>query len=228
MGGWGTQYRALSINRATEPASKCRPEYPVTPIRPAPWRRFLSRTAIGSACAASTLPEPAPKPKNKIAAQIATFLRLGIVAWPPIADRSAKAQEISRKNEPFPLFGDRKESLIEKKLQRSQDFCFLTRKIAATGRNAGWHAERTQRPTLCAAYRTGMRWRNFTIMYARADKTRLSGEIALKRSLGQGFQLVFSTFETNLAKISVPTVHFSVISPESPTFRTQEYKIARF
>ena len=97
-----------------------------------------------------------------------------------------------------------------------------------TGRNAEWHAERTQRPTLYAAYRTGMRWRNFTIMYARADKTRLSGEIALKRSLGQGFQLVFSTFETNLAKISVPTVHFSVISPESPTFRTQEYKIARF
>lgn len=161
--------------------------------------------------------------------------------WPPIADRSTKAQEISRKNEPFPLFGDRKESLIEKKLQRSQDFCFLTRKIAATGRSGRWragrtngakrgmaHAERTQRPTLCAAYRTGMRWRNFTILYARADKTRLSGEITLKRILGQGFQLVFSTFETNLAKISVPTVHFSAISPESPTFRTQEYKIARF
>lgn len=61
MGGWGTQYRASSINRATEPASKCRPEYPVTPIRPAPWRRFLSRTAIDAACAASTLPEPAPE-----------------------------------------------------------------------------------------------------------------------------------------------------------------------
>ena len=54
--------------------------------------------------------------------------------WPPIADRSTKAQEISRKNEPFPLFGDRKESLIAKKLQRSQDFCFHTRRIAATGR----------------------------------------------------------------------------------------------
>ena len=80
-------------------------------------------------------PSPLRKPKNKIAAQIATFLRLGIVAWPPIADRSTKVQEISRKNEPFPLFGDRKESLIAKKLQRSQDFCFLTRKIAATGRS---------------------------------------------------------------------------------------------
>ena len=142
-------------------------------------------------------PSPLRKPKNKIAAQIATFLRLGIVAWPPIADRSTKAQEISRKNEPFPLFGDGKGSVITKKLQRSQDFCFLTRKIAATGRNAGWHAERTQRPTLCAAYRTGMRWRNFTIMYARADKTRLSGEIALKRTLGQ----VFSSFSVHLKQI---------------------------
>ncbi len=87
-------------------------------------------------------PSPLRKPKNKIAAQVATFLRLGIVAWPPIADRSTKAQEISRKNEPFPLFGDRKESLIEKKLQRSQDFCFLTRKIAATGRSGRWRAGR--------------------------------------------------------------------------------------
>lgn len=135
--------------------------------------------------------------KTKLRPKLQLFLRLGIVAWPPIADRSAKAQEISRKNEPFPLFGDRKEPLIEKKLQRSQDFCFLTREIAATGRNAGWHAERTQRPTLCAAYRTGMRWRNFTIMYARADKTRLSGEIALKRTLGQ----VFSSFSVHLKQI---------------------------
>ena len=88
-------------------------------------------------------PSPLRKPKNKIAAQIATFLRLGIVAWPPVADRGTKAQEISRKNEPFPLFGDRKESLIEKKLQRSQDFCFPTRKIAATGRSGRWRAGRT-------------------------------------------------------------------------------------
>lgn len=78
-------------------------------------------------------PSPLRKPKNKIAAQVATFLRLGIVMWPPIADRSTKAQEISRKNEPFPLFGDRKESLIEKKLQRSQDFCFLTRRNRRNG-----------------------------------------------------------------------------------------------
>ena len=65
------------------------------------------------------------------------------------------------------------------------------------------------------------RWRNFTILYARADKIRLSGKIRLFCTLGQGFRLVFSTLEANLAKNSVPTVHFSVISPESPTFRAQ-------
>ena len=72
------------------------------------------------------------------------------------------------------------------------------------------------------------RWQNFTILYARADKTRLFGKIRLFCTLGQGFRLVFSTLEANLAKSSVPTVHFSVISPESPTFRAQAYKKARF
>ena len=81
-------------------------------------------------------PSPLRKPKNKIAAQIATFLRLGIVAWPPIADLNPKMQEISRKKEPFPLCGDGKESAIAKKLQKSRDFCFRTRIIAATGRTA--------------------------------------------------------------------------------------------
>ena len=72
------------------------------------------------------------------------------------------------------------------------------------------------------------RWQNFTILYARADKTRLFGKIRLFCTLGQGFRLVFSTLEANLAKNSVPTVHFSVISPESPTFRAQAYKIVKF
>lgn len=72
------------------------------------------------------------------------------------------------------------------------------------------------------------RWQNFTILYARADKTRLFGKIRLFCTLGQGFRLVFSTLEANLAKSSVPTVHFSVISPESPTFRAQAYKIVKF
>lgn len=74
------------------------------------------------------------KPKNKIAAQIATFLRLGIVVWRPIADRDTKMQGISRKKDPFPLCGGGKEPVIAKKLQKSRDFCFHTRRIAATRR----------------------------------------------------------------------------------------------
>lgn len=85
-------------------------------------------------CRSHAAPSLLRKPKNKKTAQIATFLRLGIVAWPPIADRDPKMQEISRKKEPFPLCGDGKESVIAKKLQKSRDFCFRTRKIAATGR----------------------------------------------------------------------------------------------
>lgn len=72
------------------------------------------------------------------------------------------------------------------------------------------------------------RWQNFTILYARADKTRLFGKIRLFCTLGQGFLLVFGTLEANLAKNSAPTVHFSVVSPESPTFRAQAYKIVKF
>ena len=132
-------------------------------------------------------PSPLRKPKNKIAAQVATFLRLGIVAWPPIADRSTKAQEISRKNEPFPLFGDRKESLIEKKLQRSQDFCFLTRKIAATGRSGRWRAGRM---VACGTdergeTRDGMRNGRNDLRCARRTERECDGKISLLCTLGQ-------------------------------------------
>lgn len=70
-------------------------------------------------------------------------------------------------------------------------------------------------------------WRNFTILYARADKIRLFGKIRLFCTLGQGFLLVFGTLKANLAKNSVPAVHFSIISPESPTFRAQAYIIVK-
>lgn len=73
-------------------------------------------------------------PKTKLRPKLQLFLRLGVVAWPPIADRDTKMQEISRKKDPFPLCGGGKESVIAKKLQKSRDFCFHTRKIAATGR----------------------------------------------------------------------------------------------
>ena len=147
---WGVGHAipSSSINRATEPASKRCPEYPVTPIRPAPWRRFLSRTAIDSVCPLPRCPSPLRKPKNKVAAQMATILRLGIVAWPPIADRSAKAQEISRNNEPFPLFGDRKESLIEKSCREARIFVFTLEESPQRGGSCGKHVKSQRRKRL--------------------------------------------------------------------------------
>ena len=61
MGGEARNSESRRSTGATKPAPKRCPESPVMPTRPAPWRRFLSRTAIDSACAASTLPEPAPE-----------------------------------------------------------------------------------------------------------------------------------------------------------------------
>ena len=69
--------------------------------------------------------------------------------WPPIADRSTKAQEISRINEPFPLFGDRKESLIENSCREARIFVFSLGKSPQQGeagggvRGAWWRAGRT-------------------------------------------------------------------------------------
>lgn len=137
-GGWGTQYRASSINRATEPASKRRPEYPMMSIRPAPWRRLLSRTAIDSACAA-----PAP---------------------------------------PQARSGN-----LKTKLQRSQDFCFLTRKIAATGRSGRWRAGRMVAGGTDerGETRNGMRNGRNDLRCARRTERECDDEISLFCTLGQ-------------------------------------------
>ena len=113
-------------------------------------------------------PSPLRKPKNKIAAQVATFLRLGIVAWPPIADRSTKAQEISRKNEPFPLFGDRKESLIEKSCKEARIFVFTLEESPQQGET-----------------RDGMRNGRNDLRCARRTERECDGEISLLCTLGQ-------------------------------------------
>lgn len=126
------------LERSAVPASCCS-SAPFRWYDPMPFRRVflpvspMVRVLNLSHFTHGTLWKLSREAKNKKSIQLATFLRLGIVAWPPIADRSTKAQEISHKNEPFPLFGDRKESLIEKKLQRSQDFCFLTRRNRRNG-----------------------------------------------------------------------------------------------
>ena len=64
------------------------------------------------------------EPENKKSVRIATFLRLGIVAWLQIADRGVKTWIIGHKAADFSLCRGGRESLIEKKLQRSENFCF--------------------------------------------------------------------------------------------------------
>ena len=84
--GVGHAIASLVDQQGDQTAPKRCPESPVAPIRTAPWRRFLSRTAIDAACAAPAL---------------------------------SRARSGNPKT---------------KKLQKSQDFCFRTRRIAATGR----------------------------------------------------------------------------------------------
>ena len=78
--------------------------------------------------------EPAPETQKQNNGPNCNFFAIRNCAWPPIADWDPKMQEICRKKDPFPLCEDGKESVIAKKLQKSRDFCFHTRRIAATGR----------------------------------------------------------------------------------------------
>lgn len=63
-------------------------------------------------------------PRNKKSGQDATFLRLRIVGWCQYVDRGLKNAVNSCKTALFPLCGNGRESVIEKKLQKRQDFCF--------------------------------------------------------------------------------------------------------
>ena len=71
--------------------------------------------------------------KNKKSIQLATFLRLGIVACLPNRRLKRKNADNLLFGSPIPLCGDRRESLIEKKLQRSQFFCFCNKRICRNG-----------------------------------------------------------------------------------------------
>lgn len=62
--------------------------------------------------------------KNKKSIQIATFLRLGIVARFQNTDRQRKTAGNQLRDSLFPLYGGEKESLIANKLQKRPDFCF--------------------------------------------------------------------------------------------------------
>ena len=71
--------------------------------------------------------------KNKKSIQLATFLRLGIVAYLPNRWLKHKSADNLLFGSPIPLCGDGRESLIEKKLQRSQFFCFCNKRIYRNG-----------------------------------------------------------------------------------------------
>ena len=71
--------------------------------------------------------------KNKKTDFSATFLRLGIVACLPNRRLKRKNADNLLFGSPIPLCGDRRESLIEKKLQRSQFFCFCNKRIYRNG-----------------------------------------------------------------------------------------------
>ena len=71
--------------------------------------------------------------KNKKSIQLATFLRLGIVACLPNRRLKRKNADNLLFGSPIPLCGDGRESLIEKKLQRSQFFCFCNKRIYRNG-----------------------------------------------------------------------------------------------
>lgn len=93
------------------------------------------RDSVRDGGAAPAPPKPVSETQNKIADQIATFLRLGIAAWPLIADLATKEQEISRKSTHSRFAGNGKESVIAKKLQKKPKFLFSQWKNRRNGVN---------------------------------------------------------------------------------------------
>ena len=71
--------------------------------------------------------------KNKKSIQIATFLRLGIVAC--LTNRRLKRKNADNLlfGSPIPLCGDGRESLIEKKVAEKLVFCFCNKRIYRNG-----------------------------------------------------------------------------------------------
>ncbi len=86
-------------------------------------------------------PKPVSETQNKIADQIATFLRLGIAAWPLIADLGTKEQEISRKA-PIPaLRGTEKSPQSQKSCKETEIFVFTIEEPPQRGKSHKRHTE---------------------------------------------------------------------------------------
>ena len=91
--------------------------------------------------AAPAPPKPVSETQNKIADQIATFLRLGIAAWPLIADLGTKEQEISRKSTHSRFAGNGKESAIAKNCKETEIFVFTMEEPPQRGKSHERHTE---------------------------------------------------------------------------------------
>lgn len=93
-------------------------------------RRNLTHVAIPGSPHSAILHSGIPK--NRKSVQIATFFRLRTVALPSISNIGVKAQVISRVTTRFRFTGTKKESPIEKKLQKYPNFCFCNGQTTET------------------------------------------------------------------------------------------------
>ena len=133
--GVGHAIASLVDQQGDQTAPKRCPESPVTPIRPAPWRRFLSHTAIDAACAAPALSQArSESQKKQNNGPNCNFFAIKDCCVTPDRGLGPENAGNQPQKDPFPLCGDGNESVIAKKLQKSRDFCFHTRGIAATRR----------------------------------------------------------------------------------------------
>ncbi len=126
------------LEQSAVPASCCS-SAPFRWSDPMPFRRVflpvspMVRVLNLSHSTHGTLWKLSREAKNKKSIQLATFLRLGIVACLPNRRLKRKNADNLLFGSPIPLCGDRRESLIEKKLQRSQFFCFCNKRICRNG-----------------------------------------------------------------------------------------------
>lgn len=126
------------LERSAVPASCCS-SAPFRWYDPMPFRRVflpvspMVRVLNLSHFTHGTLWKLSREAKNKKSIQLATFLRFGIVAC--LSNRRLKRKNADNLlfGSPIPLCGDGRESLIEKKLQRSQFFLFRNKRIYRNG-----------------------------------------------------------------------------------------------
>ena len=93
-------------------------------------------------------PSPLRKPKNKNCSPNCNFFAIRDCCVAPDRGSKRKSAGNQPQNEPFPLFGDGKESLIEKKLQRNRDFVSTLGESPQRGGSCGKHVKPQRRKRL--------------------------------------------------------------------------------